>query len=71
MRCAPPSNHQKLVKKTRENRQKIIENREKRVENHEKLVKKIPGAAMIAVPSNQYAHEPDVLVDIDKFYQSL
>ena len=41
------------------------------LENIEKLVKKIPGAAMIAVPSNQYAHEPDVLVDIDKFYQSL
>ena len=41
------------------------------LENIEKLTKKIPGAVMIAVPSNQYAHEPDVLVDIEGYIASL
>ena len=35
------------------------------------IVNKIPGAVMIEVPSNQYAHEADVLVEIEEFHSSI
>ena len=35
------------------------------------IVKRIPGAIMIEVPSNQYAHEAGLLVEIGAFYGSL
>lgn len=42
-----------------------------RMDSVKNIVERIPGAAMIEVPSNQYAHEADVLVEIDAFYASL
>ena len=35
------------------------------------IAKRIPGARLIEVPSNQYAHEPDLLVEIDMFHSSI
>ena len=35
------------------------------------IAARIPGAAMIEVPSNQYAHEADVLVEVEAFHASL
>lgn len=35
------------------------------------IVKRIPGAMMIEVPSNQYAHEAGLLTEIEVFYRSL
>ena len=35
------------------------------------IVERIPGAVLIEVPSNQYAHEADVLVEIEQFHSSI
>lgn len=35
------------------------------------IAARIPGAVMIEVPSNQYAHEADVLVEVEAFHASL
>ena len=35
------------------------------------IAERIPGAVMIEVPSNQYAHEADVLVEVEAFHASL
>ena len=35
------------------------------------IVERIPGAVLIEVPSNQYAHEADVLVEIEEFHSSI
>lgn len=35
------------------------------------ITERIPGAVMIEVPSNQYAHEADVLVEVDAFHATL
>ena len=35
------------------------------------ITERIPGAVMIEVPSNQYAHEADLLVEVDAFYETL
>ncbi len=41
------------------------------LENVKIIVGKIPGAQMIEVPSNQYAHEAAVLVEIEAFQRSI
>ena len=35
------------------------------------VVDRLPNAVLVEVPSNQYAHEPDVLKEIEEFHQSL
>ena len=35
------------------------------------IAERIPGAVMIEVPSNQYTHEADVLVEVEAFHASL
>ena len=35
------------------------------------IIERIPGAILIEVPSNQYAHEADVLVEIEEFHSSI
>ena len=35
------------------------------------IVERIPGAVLIEVPSNQYAHEAEVLVEIEEFHSSI
>jgi|TARA_B110000914_G_C15472622_1_gene451429 pimeloyl-ACP methyl ester carboxylesterase len=37
----------------------------------ERIADRIPNAKMIQVPSNQYAHEPDVLKEIEEFHASI
>lgn len=41
------------------------------LEKIKEIVERIPGVRMMNVPSNQYAHEPDVLVDIEGYLASL
>lgn len=41
------------------------------LENVKSIVERIPGAQMIEVPSNQYAHEAAVLVEIEAFHNSI
>ncbi len=40
-------------------------------EKVERIADSIPNCRMIKVPSNQYAHEPDVLSEIGDFHSSL
>ena len=40
-------------------------------EDVQSIIDRIPNAKMIQVPSNQYAHEPDVLREIEEFYESI
>jgi homoserine acetyltransferase len=35
------------------------------------IVERLPNAVLIEVPSNQYAHEADVLVEIEEFQSSV
>ena len=42
-----------------------------RLEDIKSITDRIPNAKMIQVPSNQYAHEPDVLREIEEFYESI
>ena len=42
-----------------------------RLEDIKSITDRIPNAKMIRVPSNQYAHEPDVLREIEEFYESI
>jgi hypothetical protein len=37
----------------------------------ESVVRRLPNAALIEVPSNQYAHEADVLKEIEEFHATL
>ena len=41
------------------------------LEDIKSIIDRIPNAKMIQVPSNQYAHEPDVLREIEEFYESI
>ena len=41
------------------------------LEDIKSIIDRIPNAKMIHVPSNQYAHEPDVLREIEEFYESI
>ena len=41
------------------------------LEDIKSIIERIPNAKMIQVPSNQYAHEPDVLREIEEFYESI
>ena len=41
------------------------------LEDIKSITDRIPNAKMIQVPSNQYAHEPDVLREIEEFYESI
>ena len=41
------------------------------LEDVESIIDRIPNAKMIKVPSNQYAHEPEVLREIEEFYESI
>jgi pimeloyl-ACP methyl ester carboxylesterase len=41
------------------------------LEDIRSIIDRIPNAKMIQVPSNQYAHEPDVLREIEEFYESI
>lgn len=41
------------------------------LEDIKSIIDRIPNAKMIQVPSNQYAHEPDVLGEIEEFYESI
>ena len=41
------------------------------LEDIKSIIDRIPNAKMIRVPSNQYAHEPDVLREIEEFYESI
>ena len=35
------------------------------------VVERLPNATLIEVPSNQYAHEADVLADVEPFYEAV
>ena len=41
------------------------------LEDIKSIMQRIPNVKMIQVPSNQYAHEPDVLTEIEEFYESI